>query len=135
MKFWRRNKRKTIPVSTLIEELHNAVNDIQRKFNDYQVKRLEQFYNMDGSPVVRRIRLSEESSIDVPLISLVNHRLLCLSEFTVVLNTDVDLIKKNELKQETLKKEQNGLTLEFSDNKKNQNTVTIRFDCGGRVKY
>ena len=135
MKFWRLNKKKPIPVSILIEELHNALNDIQRKFDDYQMKRLEQFYNTDGSPVVRRIQFSEKSSIDIPLISLVNHRLLCLSEFTVVLNADIDLINRDELKQEVRKMEQNGLSLEFTDNKKNQNTVTIRFNCGDCVKH
>jgi hypothetical protein len=136
MRFWKRNKnkRETIPVPVLIEQFNDAISDIQEKTDNYQLNRLDQFYNADGVPVTRRIQITDRSYMEVPLITLVNHRSLCLSEFAIVFDADINSVNTEQVKQQTLEMEKNGLYIGFSDNRRNKDTVSVKLSYGNGIK-
>jgi hypothetical protein len=131
MAFWNRKapKQQRIPLLKFIDELKMALDASQESFTDFQAKRVESFFNPDGSPVVMKFQTGINKFIEVPLVMLVNHNLLQLKELAMTFSVPFDSVDVNALKKEYSEVGTEAFTLDFSKVKKGkeQMNMTLSF--------
>lgn len=132
MGFWNRKapKQQCIPLSKVIGELKEALDINTELFNEFQVKRIESFFNPDGSPVIMKFQMTTDKFIEVPLAMLVNHNLLHLNELSLTFTVpSSDTVDVNTLKKEYSDKGTDAFALDFSKVRqgKEQMNMTLSF--------
>ncbi len=71
-KFWTREKNATQTLADLIRGLQHSVNTALEMVETRNVELLGRYFSADGNPILKRININEQTSIDVPLVSIVN---------------------------------------------------------------
>lgn len=132
MGFWNRKapKQQCIPLSKVIGELKEALDINTELFNEFQAKRIESFFNPDGSPVIMKFQMTTDKFIEVPLAMLVNHNLLHLNELSLTFTVpSSDTVDVNALKKEYSDKGTDAFALDFSKVRqgKEQMNMTLSF--------
>lgn len=132
MGFWNRKapKQQCIPLSKVIGELKEALDINTELFNEFQAKRIESFFNPDGSPVIMKFQTTTDKFIEVPLAMLVNHNLLHLNELSLTFTVpSSDTVDVNTLKKEYSDKGTDAFALDFSKVRqgKEQMNMTLSF--------
>jgi len=132
MGFWNRKapKQQCIPLSKVIGELKEALDINTELFNEFQAKRIESFFNPDGSPVIKKFQMTTDKFIEVPLAMLVNHNLLHLNELSLTFTVpSSDTVDVNALKKEYSDKGTDAFALDFSKVRqgKEQMNMTLSF--------
>jgi hypothetical protein len=131
MGFWNRKapKQQRIPLSKVIGELKEALDKNSELFNEFQAKRIESFFKPDGSPIVMKFQTRTDKFIEVPLVMLVNHKLLHLNELSITFTIPSDSVDVNALKKEYSDMGADAFALDFSKVRqgKEQMNMTLSF--------
>ena len=141
MAFWEKGEKGTQTLSDLIRGLQHSVNTAMEMIETRNIELLGRYFDPDGVPLKKRIRVDEHTVVDVPLISIVNPSTVNIKEvemdFTVqILDSDVRRKRPQEGFMYGAKKEafQGGLkrsNLEISFDGKNESNkmhVKIKFE-------
>jgi hypothetical protein len=125
--FWNKlfNKKPQISINEIINAFKKAVNYNQQLFNNYQIEKLDKLYNADNSPVIKKIQIDNNSFMEVPLITLINHQILSVRELTFTFNVSASNFKKISIEKQSLDMKRNGMTLEYSQNIYDKDKVTV----------
>lgn len=70
--FWSKEKNSSQTLSDLIRGLQHAVNAAMEMIETRNVELLGRYFSPEGEPLIRRLHIDDETSVDVPLISIVN---------------------------------------------------------------
>lgn len=70
--FWSKEKNSAQTLSDLIRGLQHSVNTAMEMIETRNIELLGRYFSSDGEPVIRRLQLDDDTSVDVPLISIVN---------------------------------------------------------------
>lgn len=88
--FWSRDKNGSPTLSDLIRGLQHAVNAAMEMVETRNVELLGRYFSPDGTPLTKRLNIDGQTSIDVPLISIVTPSTINIKEvemdFSVQIN-------------------------------------------------
>lgn len=89
--FWSREKNRTQSLSDLIRGLQHSVNAAMEMVETRNVELLGRYFSPEGEPLTKRLNVDGQTSIDVPLISIVNPSTINIKEvemdFSVQINS------------------------------------------------
>lgn len=98
MAFWSKKTGDTQTFADLIRGLQHSVNAALEMIETRNVELLGRYFTPDGTPVVKRLSIDEATTIDIPLISIVNPASMNIKEvemdFSVQINSS-ELKRKN----------------------------------------
>lgn len=126
--FWSRQKNASQTLADLIRGLQHSVNATMEMVETRNVELLGRYFAPDGTPLSKRLRIDEQTSVDVPLISIVNPSMVNIKEvemdFSVQVNA-ADLRCKQP--QEGFRA---GDAAADFDNRLKRSSLEISFDGG-----
>lgn len=98
MAFWSKKTGNTQTFADLIRSLQHSVNAAPEMIETRNIELLGRYFTPDGTPVVKRLSIDEATTIDIPLISIVNPASMNIKEvemdFSVQINSS-ELKRKN----------------------------------------
>lgn len=126
MAYWNNEKNASQTLSDLIRGLQHSVNTAMEMVETRNVELLGRYFSPKGDPITKRININEQTSIDVPLISIVNPSTINVKE--VEMDFSVQIVS-SELR---CKQAQGGFlagedTAHF-DNRLKRSNLEISFD-------
>jgi len=144
MPFWSSKKRETQSetqsqaFSDLIRGLQYSVNAAMEMLEARNLELLSRYFTEDGHPRVRRLILDDKSTIDVPVISIVNPSAMNLKEIEMEFNVKVNSVELQEklpqrgfIANETsedlnISLERSNLQISFTEIADQKNTMKVK---------
>lgn len=88
--FWSKKTGETQTFADLIRGLQHSVNAAMEVLEDRNVQLLGRYFAPDGTPLTRRLSIDDQTSVDIPIISIVNPSAINIREvemdFSVQIN-------------------------------------------------
>ncbi|MCM1170240.1 MAG: DUF2589 domain-containing protein [Bacteroides sp.] len=88
--FWSREKNSAQTLADLIRGLQHSVNAAMEMVETRNVELLGRYFSPEGDPLTKHLNVDEQTSVDVPLISIVNPSTINIKEvemdFSVQIN-------------------------------------------------
>lgn len=98
MAFWNNKSKETHTFSDLIRGLQHSISSAMEMIESRNIEVLNKYFTDSGEPVTKKIHINQNTSLNVPLISIVNTSALNIKEvdleFDVKVN-DMDLKQKS----------------------------------------
>lgn len=89
--FWSRERNSTQTLADLIRGLQHSVNAAMEMVETRNVELLGRYFSPEGDPLTKRLNVDGQTSVDVPLISIVNPSTINIKEvemdFSVQINS------------------------------------------------
>jgi len=140
MPFWSNKKQETQSqmFSDLIRGLQHSVNAAMEMLEARNLELLSRYFTEDGHPRVRRLMLDDNSTIDVPVISIVNPSAMNLKEIEMEFNVKVNSVElqeklpqrgfmANEANEDiTISLERSNLQISFTEIADQKNTMKVK---------
>jgi hypothetical protein len=94
---WGRKKSddESLTLSDIIRGLQYCVNSSSEIAESHHINALRKFFDADNNPIKQRIKITDDATMDVPLVCLAEHSSLILDEIEVKLDV---LLKNTALK-------------------------------------
>jgi len=80
MAFWKTEPSVPQTLASLIRGLQHSVNSAMDMLESRNVELLTRFFNEEGHPITRRLKIDEKTAVDIPIISIVNPQSLQIDE-------------------------------------------------------
>jgi len=140
MPFWLNKKQETQSqaFSDLIRGLQHSVNAAMEMLEARNLELLSRYFTEDGHPCVRRLMLDDNSTIDVPVISIVNPSAMNLKEIEMEFSVKVNSVELQEklpqrgfIANETngdlsISMERSNLQISFTEITDQNNTMKVK---------
>lgn len=108
-------------LSDIAKGIQHTVNTAQEVVEKYYIRLLDRYFDEQDNPKTMGINLSDDTSIDVPLIALVSPRGLELDELEVGMSLRVDGVKnKKEITKAGDEVQRASFQISFGGGKKGQ---------------
>lgn len=137
MAFWNKQDCESQTFADLIRGLQHSVNAAMEMLEARNIELLGRYFDREGNAATRRLMISEDTAIDIPIISIVNPSAMNIKE--VEMNFDVQ-INSSELKRKAAQEgfmvgntdqafntgvERSSLEVSFGG-KKNMSTMNVK---------
>ncbi|WP_047445405.1 hypothetical protein [Alistipes sp. ZOR0009] len=99
---WFRNKKsrkQEVSLSQIIADFKEALNRSQEAHEKYQLARVKEFYNADGTLKTTRFKAEDGMEMEIPNCKLVNHSILHLDEFRMQFQARIGEVKLDGLRE------------------------------------
>lgn len=138
MAYWNKEKNVSQTLSDLVRGLQHSVNTAMEMIETRNVELLGRYFAPDGTPLSRRLNINDNTSVDVPIISIVNPSTINIKEVEMDFSVQIissELRKKeaqngfragNEEAKFNNRLKRSNLEISFDGNKNNASRMQIK---------
>ena len=140
MPFWSNKKQEaqSQTFSDLIRGLQYSVNAAMEMLEARNLELLSRYFTEDGHPRFRRLMLDDNTTVDVPVISIVNPSNMSLKEIEMEFNVKVNSVElqeklpqrgfiANEANEDlNISLERSNLQISFTETADQKNTLKVK---------
>lgn len=107
MAFWKSkgsksSKDDSMTLSDIVRGIQHCVNSAYEMVQHYYMQQMDQFFDKDGNPYKKTIKINEDGVMDVPLFTMESHKALEIDEMKVRMSvnvSDIDM-KANDVQRD-----------------------------------
>lgn len=99
--FWKTETNVPQTLTSLVRGLQHAVNSAMDMLESRNVELLSRFFDEDGNPIIRQLKVDDKTVVDIPIISIINPQALCIKE--VELDFAVQVLNSPVKKRQNIK--------------------------------
>lgn len=126
MAYWNNEKNASQTLSDLVRGLQHSVNTAMEMIETRNVELLGRYFAPDGTPLSKRLNINSNTSIDVPLISIVNPSTINIKE--VEMDFSVQIVSSELRKKQAQEGFKAGNENTSFDNRLKRSNLEISFD-------
>lgn len=93
MAFWKKQNNSSQTFADLVRGLQHSVNAAMEMLEARNIELLGRYFDQKGNALTRRLRIGEDTAIDIPIISKVNPSAMNIKE--VEMEFDIQIIRPN----------------------------------------
>ncbi len=126
MAFWNKKHQSKQTFSDIIRGMQYAVNTAQEILEQHHIQLLNKYFDNNGIPITKQIKISNDKILDVPLISVINQNSLSIDEMEIEFNVRINSVELKELEDEKNNIERSSFTVDFTPNENSDNKVLVK---------
>ncbi len=137
MSFWSKSKQEKITLSDIMRGMQHSVNTAQEILERHHIRILDKYFDSDGSPKMKTIKINNEQSIHIPLFSIINQSSLAIEELELEFTASVNNVDLKSLKRENTdimmgsgrdpeKIDRTSFSMDFQSTGKKENQISVR---------
>ena len=135
MALWGKKAEAAQTFSDIMRGMQHSVNAANDILDQYYVEKLHKYFKKDGTPITRKLRITDNYEMNVPLISLINPSHLCIDELEIEFKAQINASEVKEMKDDTGTDKSNGtaaninrssFNMDFRPSTVGENDTTIR---------
>lgn len=130
MAVWEKVEGQKQTFSDIIRGMQYAVNTAHEMLETYHIDVLNKYFDENGFPKTKQIRIDAGKKIDVPLISLINQSSLAIDELEVEFKARINEVKLKETELEDtrnrIKLDRSAFEMNFTPSEREGDVVNIR---------
>lgn len=130
MAVWEKVDGQKQTFSDIIRGMQYAVNTAHEMLETYHIDVLNKYFDDNGFPKTKQIRIDANKKIDIPLISLINQNSLAIDELEVEFRAHINEVEIKETQLEDtrnrIKLDRTAFEMNFTPSEREDNVVNIR---------
>lgn len=126
MAFWNKKSHNKHTLSDIMRGMQHSVNTAQEILEKHHIHLLNRYFKEDGHPITKKIRISEDKVLDVPLVSVINQSSLCIDEMEIEFSAKINSIEMKNLKEDDVVVDRSSFTMDFTPSERSSNVVAVK---------
>ncbi|HPW65762.1 MAG TPA: DUF2589 domain-containing protein [Salinivirgaceae bacterium] len=128
MAIWRKtsDKKNKQTLSDIMRGMQYSVNTAQEILEKHHVKILNKYFNEEGVPITKRIKINDDKIIEVPLISIINLSSLNIDELVIRFKAKINSIELKNLKDDNEDIDRSCFEMDFAPGEEDDNDVSVK---------